>query len=204
MGFYSNVVFPCGMNLLMSGETFQRQRQVVLQSASGEILEIGFGSGLNLPHYPNDVKKLVSVDPNEGMTRYTEKQIAQSNIEVDRQVLSGESLPMPDNSFDTVVSTWTLCSIVDIEKALAEVRRVLKPGGHFIFLEHGLSPDKNVSRWQHRLNAIQKVIGDGCHLNRDMRQLIGDTGFSKLDVENYYFPKAPRFLGYMYRGIATK
>ncbi len=204
MGFYSEVVFPWAMNLTMSGESFQKQRQAVLQSANGEILEIGFGSGLNLPHYPDNTKKLVSIDPNAGMSRYAQKQISQSNIEVDQQVLSGESLPMLDSSFDTVVSTWTLCSIVDIEKALGEVKRVLKPDGHFIFLEHGLSPDKNVSRWQNRLNPIQKVIGDGCHLNRDIRQLISNTGFSKLEVENYYFPKAPRIIGYIYRGIATK
>jgi len=204
MGFYSEVLFPWGMNLTMSGDTFKQQRQAILQSVDGKILEIGFGSGLNLPHYPDNVKELVSVDPNAGMGRYTQKQIAASNIIVDRQVLSGESLPMPEDSFDTVVSTWTLCSIKDVEKALAEVKRVLKPRGQFIFLEHGLSPDKKVSRWQHRLNGVQKVIGDGCHLNRDMRQLVNDTGFSQLDVENYYFPKIPKFLGYMYRGIAIK
>lgn len=204
MGFYSEVLFPWGMNLTMSGDTFKQQRQAILQSVDGKILEIGFGSGLNLPHYPDSVKELVSVDPNVGMGRYTQKQIAASNIVVDRQVLSGESLPMPEESFDTVVSTWTLCSIKDIEKALFEVKRVLKPGGRFIFLEHGLSPDEKIGRWQHRLNGLQKVIGDGCHLNRDMRKLVGDTGFSQLEVENYYFPKAPKFLGYMYRGIAIK
>jgi len=204
MGFYSEVLFPWGMNLTMSGAEFQKQRRAVLRSVDGRILEIGFGSGLNLPHYPRSVSQLVSVDPNPGMGRYTAKQIAESDIDVDRQVLSGESLPMPDDSFDTVVSTWTLCSIVNIEQALAEVKRVLKPGGHFVFLEHGLSPDKEVSRWQHRLNGLQKVIGDGCHLNRDMRKLIGDAGFSQLEVDNYYFPKVPRFMGYMYRGLAIK
>ena len=204
MGFYSEVLFPWGMNLTMSGKEFQKQRRAVLQSVDGNILEIGFGSGLNLPHYPNTVKKLVSVDPNRGMARYTARQIAASDIEVDRQVLSGESLPMPDKTFDTVVSTWTLCSIADVEKALAEVHRVLKPGGRFIFLEHGLSPDKSVRRWQNRLNGLQKIVADGCHLNRDMHELVAGTGFNNLDVENFYFPDVPRFMGYMYRGIATK
>ena len=204
MGFYSEVLFPWGMNLVMSGEEFQKQRHAVLQSVDGSILEIGFGSGLNLPHYPDKIKKIVTVDPNPGMARYTARQIKVSNVEVDRQVLSGESLPMQDESFDTVVSTWTLCSIENIEKALSEVKRVLKPGGKFVFLEHGLSPDKKVSCWQHRLNGVQKIFGDGCNLNRDMRKLISDTGFSQLDIENYYFPKTPRFIGYMYRGIATK
>lgn len=204
MGFYSDVLFPWGMNLTMSGEEFKKQRRAVLQAVDGKILEIGFGSGLNLPHYPNDVKELVTVDPNLGMGRYTAKQMKVSDIEVDRQILSGESLPMQDDSFDTVVSTWTLCSIKDIESALLEVKRVLKPGGHFVFLEHGLSPDKKVSRWQNSLNGIQKVIGDGCNLNRDMHQLVCDTGFSQLDIENYYFPNVPRFIGYMYRGLAIK
>ena len=204
MGFYSEVLFPWGMNLTMSGEEFQKQRRAVLQAVDGKILEIGFGSGLNLPHYPDTVTELVTVDPNPGMGRYTAQQIAQSDIVVDRQVLSGESLPMQDDSFDTVVSTWTLCSIDDVERALAEVKRVLRPGGQFIFLEHGLSPDKKVSCWQHRLNGIQRIFGDGCNLNRDMRELVADIGFKQLEVENYYFPRVPRFLGYMYRGVATK
>ncbi len=204
MGFYSDVFFPWGMNLTMSGKAFQEQRHAVLKSVDGKILEIGFGSGLNLPHYPKQVKKLVTVDPNLGMSRYTQKQIAKFDIEVDRQILSSESLPMADESFDTVVSTWTLCSITDIEAALLEVKRVLKPSGQFIFLEHGLSPDAKVRRWQNRLNGIQKIIGDGCHLNRDMRKLVEEAGFSKLEVENFYFPKAPRFLGYMYQGVAIK
>jgi len=204
MGFYSEVLFPWGMNLAMSGKAFKEQRRAVLQSVDGKILEIGFGSGLNLPHYPPRIKELVAVDPNAGMSRYTEKQIANSEINVDCQVLSGESLPMKDDSFDTVVSTWTLCSIRDVAKALSEVKRVLKPGGHFIFLEHGLSPDKKVSCWQNRLNKLQTIIGDGCNLNRDMQELVSAAGFNQLQVENFYFPKAPRFLGYMYKGIATK
>jgi len=204
MSFYSDVLFPWGMNLTMSGKEFQKHRHAVLQSVDGKILEIGFGSGLNLPHYPDSVKELVTVDPNPGMGRYTAKQLKASDITVDRQVLSGESLPMQDESFDTVVSTWTLCSIKDVKKALYEVKRVLKPGGQFVFLEHGLSPDKKISAWQHRLNGIQKLVGDGCHLNRDMHKLISETGFSQLEVENFYFPKVPRFMGYMYRGLAIK
>ena len=204
MGFYSEVLFPWGMNFIMSGEAFSKERKTVLHSVSGNILEIGFGTGLNLPHYPSAIQKLTVIDPNHGMERYASRQIADSVIEVDRQVLGGEALPMDDNSFDTVVSTWTLCSITDVEHALTEVHRVLKPGGKFIFLEHGLSPDKSVSAWQHRLNGLQKIVGDGCHLNRDMRALVTATGFRKLEIENYYFPDSPKILGYMYRGIATK
>jgi len=192
------------MNLMMSGEEFQKQRRAVLQSASGKILEIGFGSGLNLPHYPDTVESIVAIDPNPGMNRYTAKQINKSKIKVDREILSSESLPMASDSFDSVVSTWTLCSIDNIQLALSEIKRVLKPGGHFIFLEHGLSPEESVCRWQNRLNGIQKIIGDGCHLNRDIKKLIREAGFIQLEVENYYFPRAPRIMGYMYRGLATK
>lgn len=204
MGFYSRVLFPWGMNLLMSGELFDSERKQVLSEVNGEVLELGFGSGLNLPHYPASVQELIAVDPNPGMRRYADPRITASPIKVERCVLSGESLPMEDACFDTVVSTWTLCSIEDVERALAEVHRVLKPGGRFVFLEHGLSDEPGVQRWQHRLNPIQKVIGDGCNLNRDMRALVERVGFSSLEVENFYLEKTPRLVGYMYRGIAIK
>lgn len=204
MGFYSRVLFPWAMNWLMSGEPFDSERKQLLAGVSGEVLEIGFGSGLNIPHYPASVRELTAVDPNPGMRRYAEPRIAASPIKVERCVLSGESLPMADARFDTVISTWTLCSIENVERALAEIHRVLRPGGRFVFLEHGLSNEPGVQRWQHRLNPIQKVIGDGCNLNRDIRALVADAGFLRLEVENFYLDKAPRLLGYMYRGTAVK
>lgn len=204
MGFYSNRLFPWGMNWLMSGEPFDSQREQLLAGVSGRVLEIGFGSGLNLPHYPDSVSELTAIDPNPGMRRYAEARIAQSPITVERCELSGESLPMSDNSFDTVVSTWTLCSIEGVDQALQEVHRVLKPGGYFIFLEHGLCDDPAIQRWQHRLDPLQQVIGDGCHLNRDIRALVEEAGFASLDVENFCMPKTPRLIGYMYRGVAVK
>ena len=204
MGFYSRVLFPWGMNKLMSGEPFDNERDTILKDVAGEVLEIGFGSGLNLSHYPACVTHLTAVEPNEGMNRYATQQIDNSPIEVECKQHSGESLPMEDASFDTVVSTWTLCSIPDIEQALAEVKRVLKPGGRFVFLEHGLSDEPAVQRWQQRLTPLQKTFGDGCHLNRDMRALIGDTGFTSFNIENFYLEKTPKILGYMYRGIAIR
>jgi ubiquinone/menaquinone biosynthesis C-methylase UbiE len=192
------------MNWLMSGELFDSERKQVLAEVSGEVLEIGFGSGLNLPHYPASLSQLTAIEPNSGMRRYAEPRIAKSPITVVRYELSGESLPMADECFDTVVCTWTLCSIENIEQALAEVFRVLRPGGRFVFLEHGLSDDPGVQQWQHRLNPIQKVIGDGCNLNRNIRTLVEQVGFSYLEVENFYLDKTPRLLGYMYRGIAIK
>ena len=204
MGLYADVIFPWGMNWIMSGEPFDSQRDELLKGLSGEVLEVGFGSALNLPHYPAAVTRLVGVDPNPGMARPARRRMAQSPIDVERRVLSGESLPMEDASFETVVCSWTLCSIPDIERALAEIRRVLKPGGRFLFLEHGLSPEKNVSRWQHLLNPVQKVVGVGCHLDRNIRELVGDSGFSSLQCENYYLENTPKFVGYMYRGLAIK
>lgn len=204
MGIYSHVIFPWGMNWLMSGEPFDSQRKELLKGLHGEVLEVGFGSGLNLPHYPQAVNKIVTVDPNPGMQRYAQARIQASDIEVVYTTLSGESLDIDDNRFETVVCSWTLCSIPNIEQALSEIHRVLTPAGRFIFLEHGLSPDKRVSRWQHWLNPLQKVVGDGCHLNRNIRELVGDSGFSSVQCENFYLDNTPGFLGYMYKGMAFK
>lgn len=204
MGLYSNVIFPWVMNWLMSGEPFDSTRAALLNGVSGKVLEIGFGSGLNLPHYPRDLAELTAIDPNTGMRRYAEPRIRQSAIRVERCELSSEALPMADASYDTVVSTWTLCSIEHVEQALSEVYRVLKPGGRFVFLEHGLSDDPGIQRWQQRLNPVQKLIGDGCNLNRDIRALLEQAGFSSLKLENFYMEKTPRLLGYMYRGEALK
>lgn len=204
MGFYSKVLFPWAMNFLMSGEPFDAERKRVLADVSGDVLEIGLGSGLNIPHYPASIHELIAVDPNPGMRRYAEPRIAASPLTVERCELSGESLPMADARFDCVVSTWTLCSIENIEQALNEVHRVLKPGGRFIFLEHGLSNEARVQYWQHRLNPVQKLIGDGCNLNRDIRALVEQVGFSSLEVENFYLEKTPALVGYMYRGVAIK
>lgn len=137
------------------------------------------------------------------MGKVAERNMKNSGIEVDSRVISGENLPIEDQSFDSVVCTWTLCSIPDAARALREVRRVLRPGGRFFFVEHGLAPDPNVAKWQHRLTPIQKVIGDGCHLNRPIDQMIKGEGFGLSDLETFYMPKAPKFAGYMFRGIAN-
>ena len=204
MGLYSRYVFPRLMNLAMSGGTFTKQRVQVLADVGGEVLEIGFGTGLNLPHYPAGLERLTTIDPNPGMSALARKRIARSPIQVKFETLDSERLPMADETFDHVVSTWTLCSIPHVERALTEIRRVLKPEGRFHFVEHGLSPDPAVQKWQHRLNPIQKAIGDGCHLDRDFRALIGGQGFRFVDLDTFYMKKAPRFAGYLYRGEAAK
>lgn len=204
MSFYSQVIFPRILDLSMSSLTLAKYRQEVLAEVEGEVLEIGFGTGLNLPHYPQAARKIVAVDPNPTMKRLAQKRIAASEIEVEFCQLSGEALPMEDNRFDSAVSTWTLCSIPKVEQALQEVYRVLKPGGRFFFVEHGLSPDRNVQVWQNRLNPIQKRIGDGCNLNRNMAQLIEEANLNFERLERRYLENTPEFLGYCYQGVATK
>lgn len=204
MGFYSNYLFPRVMNAVMSNKLMTEERKKVLSSVSGEILEIGFGTGLNLPHYPDYVRKITVIDPNAGMKTLAERQIRASRIEVESHTLAGEHLPMRDHAFDTVVCTWTLCSIADVEQALREVRRVLRPGGRFLFVEHGLSDKRAVQKWQNRLNPIQRALGDGCNLNRPMDRLIESQGLTLASIDRFDLPKTPKFVGHLYRGIATK
>jgi ubiquinone/menaquinone biosynthesis C-methylase UbiE len=168
------------------------------------VLEIGFGSGLNLPHYPAAVRRLTTVDPNPGMHRRARRRLQQTGITVDAHVLSGERLPFPADAFDCVVSTFTLCSIDAAGQALDEVYRVLKPGGRFLFLEHGLSPEPEVQRWQRRLNRLEQWLADGCRLDRDIPALVAGPSFFPVEVEAFYLERIPRTHGYLYRGVAVK
>jgi len=204
VGFYSRAIFPRLCDLALSQPFVAKHRQELLSQASGVILEIGFGTGLNLQHYPEMVRKIATVDPNPGMHRKAKKRIEQSRIEVDQRLLSGEQLPFDEASFDCVVSTFTLCSIDDVNRAIGEVHRVLRPGGRFLFLEHGLSPDPKVQKWQHRLNWLQQHLADNCHLDRNMRVRISSQPFSDVEAAEFYLEKGPRTHGYMYQGVATK
>jgi ubiquinone/menaquinone biosynthesis C-methylase UbiE len=204
INIYSRLIFPSLIDRVMSGESFANYRRVVLADAIGSVLEIGFGTGLNLAYYPVDrVNKITTVDVNAGMNKLAQQRVAASKIEVDYRVLDGENLPMDDSTFDTVVSTWTLCSIKDIYRSISEIYRVLKPNGKFLFIEHGLSNEPDIQTWQHRLTPIQKIIGDGCHLDRQIRSLISQQ-FDKLDIQEFYNPDAPKIGGYFYQGIAIK
>ena len=201
--YYREVLFPWGLEKSLSGAVHSAARKRLLSNAKGRVLEIGFGTGLNLPHYPEQVERIVTIDPNAGMNGRAIKRINESPIPVEHQVLSGESLPLDSGSFDVAVSTWTLCSIPDVNAALKELRRVLKPEGKFLFLEHGLSRDPGVARWQKRLNGVQQLIGDGCQLVRDFRELIPAAGFQFDEIEEYYQEKIPRTHGYTYRGVVS-
>jgi ubiquinone/menaquinone biosynthesis C-methylase UbiE len=204
MNFFSQVIVPRLCDLFLNKSLLARHRRAVLAGAYGEVVEIGFGTGLNLPYYPKGVRKLTAVDPNPGMHRLAQKRIKQRGIEVDQQVLSGARLPFEDNRFDCAVSTFTLCSIEEVARALREVYRVLKSGSKFLFLEHGLSPEPGVQKWQRRLNWLHMRLANGCHLDRDMKALVAAQPFASVEVEEFYLERTPRTHGYLYRGIATK
>ncbi len=203
MGIYSRLILPRLMDLSMSSEAMAVYRQQLLTELSGDVLEIGFGTGLNLPYYPAAVTSLTTVEPNEGMSAIAQKRIEASPISIKTATLSGEDLPMPDASFDNVVCTWTLCSIPQVEKALSEAYRVLKPGGRFFFIEHGLSSEPSVQTWQNRLTPIQRAIADGCHLNRKIDKLVSAT-FDEVTVTEFYGDDLPKVIGYFYKGIARR
>ncbi|MFE4106767.1 class I SAM-dependent methyltransferase [Almyronema epifaneia] len=203
MGFYSRVIFPRLLDWSMSGEAFAMHRQALLKEVTGNVLEIGFGTGLNLAYYPDAVQQLTIVDPNPGVNAIAQKRIQASSKQVQSYRVSGESLPMADETFDSVVSTWTLCSIPQVDQALAEVARVLKPGGRFFFVEHGLSPEGGVQAWQNRLTPVQKVIADGCHLNRPIQALV-EQHLKILKLDTFYEPGFPKVASYFYQGVAEK
>jgi len=204
MGLYSRAIFPRLCDWVMSDPRLAIYRKQVLASVDGVILEIGLGTGLNLPHYPPHIRTIVAVDPNAGMSKLARKRIEESGLIVEQSLAGGEVLPFGDASFDSVVSTWTLCSIAEIGRALGEVYRVLKPGGRFVFLEHGLSDDPKVQKWQRRLNSIQRRLAGGCRLDLDVRRVLEEQPFRSIDLDKFLMGKTPRTHGSMYRGTATK
>lgn len=203
MSFYERKILPYLLDLSLSDSNIAKLRREILAGVTGEVLEIGFGTGLNLPYYPEQIHQIATVDPNPGSSAIAQKRIAASPITVNHYILSGEKLPMSSCSFDSVVSTFTLCSIPDVEQALAEIHRVLKLGERFFFIEHGLSPEPNVQVWQNRLTPIQKRLAGGCHFNRNIRQLI-ENQFEQVTIEESYLENSPKVPAYLYKGIATK
>lgn len=203
MGLYETRILPQLMDWAMASPTLAAYRKALLADLSGEVLEIGFGTGLNLAYYPDAVQRLTTVDVNPGMHALAQRRIAASSLAVDHQVLSSEALPMADNTFDWVVSTWTLCSIAQVEPAIDEIYRVLKPGGRFVFIEHGLSQRPEVQTWQHRLTPLQKIIGGGCHLDRNIAALVGQS-FEQLTVRQFVPEGLPALAATLYQGLALK
>ena len=186
MGFYREHILPRAVDRACGTKDLKRWRAKVTEGLSGTLVEIGFGSGLNVPVYPAEVTEVYAVEPAMTARRLSEGRVADSHVDVHHIGLRGEEIPLDDNSCDGALSTFTLCTIPDVEQALSEVRRVLRPGGRFHFLEHGAAPDASVQKWQHRIEPIQKVVADGCHLTRDAAQLVQDAGFELEKVESRY------------------
>jgi ubiquinone/menaquinone biosynthesis C-methylase UbiE len=204
MGLYSHHIFPRLMDWVMAGEEFRRLRTELLAQVHGEVLELGIGTGLNLPHYPKTITWLHAVDPANLLPNIVTERGASQSFPIRIQRVTAESLPYEDQSFDFVVSTWTLCTISNPARALQEVRRVLKPTGQFLFLEHGRSEDEKVAKWQDRLNPIQNIIGCGCNLNRRIDRLIEQAGLRIMNLDRFRMESVPRIGGEMYRGKATR
>ncbi|MFO7524082.1 MAG: class I SAM-dependent methyltransferase [Ignavibacteriaceae bacterium] len=204
MGIYSDKILPFFYDFSMGREYINEGRKRLLSKVEGEVLEIGFGTGLNLSFYPDSIKKITTVDKNPGMSKYALKKIKNSSLIVEINVLNSEELPFENNSFNSVVSTYTLCSIKNVESALMEIIRVLKPDGKFFFLEHGLADNPKLQKWQHRLNKFQNIWSDGCNLNRDIKKLISNTGFTFKELNTYYQKEDQSILSFMYEGIAIK
>ncbi len=203
MGIYAKYVLPKLIDLACGQPQMAELRARYVPRAEGDVLEIGIGSGLNLPHYSEQARTVTGLDPHAELTDMARRRAAEARPEVDVLVISGEEIPADDARFDSIVCTWTLCTIPDVSQALKEMHRVLKPGGHFYFVEHGLAPDESVRKWQRRIEPVWKVIGGGCHLTRKAEELIQEAGFLLPEVQRGYEP-GPRWAAYMTHGVAER
>ena len=201
MGLYQKFILPHLINAAMNNKDVTARRRELIPRASGAVLEIGIGSGLNLPFYSSAVTRLAGVDSSPELLSMARRRLSALHFPADLSCRAAEELPFDDRSFDTAVLTWTLCTIVDPMRALSEIRRVLRPDGRLLFVEHGLSVDREVQEWQHRLTPIWKRIGGGCHLNRKIDDLVRPAGFRIVELQTTYLP-GPRPLTFTYQGIA--
>ena len=201
--FYRDQVLPRIMNAVMDDADLGKVRARVAAGLSGTVLEVGFGSGLNVPFYPEQVRRVVAFDPATVGRKLAAGRVAASHVQVDYLEATGSTLALETESVDHVLVTWTMCTIPDVSTALREMHRALRPGGRLHFVEHGRSPEPAVARWQDRLNPLQRALAGGCNLNRRIDRLVEDAGFELLDLDNFHL-KGPRVMGYMYEGSAAK
>lgn len=205
MGFYERRILPHVINCACGSKPIMRQREKVVPLARGEVLEIGIGTGLNLPYYdPAKVTRLIGLDPSEKSWELAGKRAAALPFTVEFVGLPGEAIPLADESVDTVVVTFALCTIPDPVAALRGMARVLRPGGELLFSEHGLAPDAGVQRWQNRVNGFWAAVAGGCNLNRDIPALLAAGGFEVSELQTQYLPGTPRIAGYNFWGRAHR
>ena len=203
MGWYEKNVVPKLVDLACGSKNMNRWREKAVAGLHGEIVEIGFGSGRNVELYPPELQKVFAVEPSEKASTMAKERISGSNVQIERVGLVGEDLPLSDNSCDGALCTFTLCTVADPVKVLSEIRRVLKPGASFHFLEHGISPDASVAKWQHRLNGFEQRIAGGCNLTRDPLALLRDAG-CEVEVIRQRYAKGPKPWSYFTVGTARR
>ena len=204
MSWWSEWALPRLCHKALSSRDFMELRRSVVGRAAGRVLELGSGTGLNLGLYPPAVDSVDGVDPNPGMHEMARRRLGRSARPVELHEARGEALPFDDGRFDTVVSTWTLCSVGEPRRVFDEVHRVLRPGGRLLLIEHGLSHEPGVARWQHRLTPLQKRVADGCHLDRDIAALLTASRLEVTEEERFYADKSPKIAGYLYRMEAVR
>ena len=203
MNLYNKYILPKLLNCCCSSPPMVYQRKKVVPLAEGDVLEVGIGSGLNLPFYDKSkITKLWGLDPSEELNKMASEVAKEVELEVDFIISGAEEIPLPENKVDTVLLTYTMCTIPDVDIANKEIKRVLKPEGKLIFCEHGISPDEKVYKWQKRINPLWKRIAGGCNLHRNIPEIIENSGFDIEQIDTMYLPNTPRFAGYNYWGYA--
>jgi ubiquinone/menaquinone biosynthesis C-methylase UbiE len=203
MGFYGDQILPRFINVACGTKELRKLRSRVCEGLEGDVLEIGFGSGLNVPFYPASARRVDAVEPADTGWKLARERVAAASIPVERSGLDGQSLPFGDATHDSALSTFTLCTIPDAPAALREVHRVLKPGAQLHFVEHGLAPDASVQRWQRRIEPIQKRLFGGCHVTRPIADLVAGAGFTITDLDVFY-AEGPKTVGAFSLGVAVR
>ena len=205
MGFYDKYILPKFLNCACGTKPINYQREKIVPLAKGIVLDIGIGSGLNIPFYnKSNIDHLYGLDPSKELLKIAKPLAKKNELEIEFLQCGAEAIPLTDQSIDTVLITYTMCTIPDIKLSNSEIMRVLKPEGQLLFCEHGLAPDKNIAKWQRRINPIWSKIAGGCNLNRDIPKLITSSGFKISNMEEMYLPSTPKFAGYNYWGVAKK
>jgi SAM-dependent methyltransferase len=203
MGFYTERVLPHVIDKSCGLRSLDPLRERVCHGLAGQVVEVGFGTGLNVPFYPDTVVRVAAVEPADRGWRLAGRRLSASRVPVERAGLDGQALPFPDDTFDAALSTWTMCTIPDVGAAMAELVRVLKPGAALHFVEHGLAPDEKVRRMQHRFEPLNKRVFGGCHLTRPIVELLSGAGFTVKDLDVFYETGTPRFAGASSLGLAV-